>query len=107
MVYINSTSGSITLPRHTFRNSDYYTLLVQSNMSNKFTLVDEGQNISTNLLYYKFVLNDVSLNTGEYTYKLYDSDDVVIETGLITYGDYIREVTVNNTFNKEKIQYNG
>ena len=31
----------------------------------------------------------------------------IIETGLLVFGNFDRTVIVNNTFNKQKIQYNG
>ena len=108
MVYINENSGSITIPRHTFTDSgNGYDLILTSNLSNEVVLVNKGNNISTNSLYYKFALNSLTaLNVGEYTYKLV-SDDVVLEIGLLTFGNYQRTVIVNNTFNTNKIQYNG
>lgn len=108
MVYINENSGSITIPRHTFTCSgNGYNLILTSNLCNEVLLVRNGNNISTNSLYYKFELyNLTDLNVGEYTYKLI-CDDVVLEWGLLTFGNYQRTVIVNNTFNTNKIQYNG
>ena len=88
MIYINSNSGSINIPRHTFNYSQWYSLTLFSHLSEEVNLVVEGENISTNELYYKFAINDtanLNLETGEYTYKLKNSDDVVIENGLLTY----------------------
>lgn len=109
MVYINSLSGSVTIPRHTFDidSTTGYTLILTSNMSNDVVLVDNGDNISTNTLYYRFTLCSLeNLNVGEYTYKLY-IDSTVLESGLLMFGNFDRTVIVNNTFDKEKIQYNG
>lgn len=108
MVYINDTSGTITIPKHTVTTGDY-TLTVTSNLSDDVVLVDGGSNISTNSLYYKFTLSNLSnLNVGEYTYKLYDNTiKDIVEEGLLTFGTFERQIIVNNTFNKEKIQYNG
>lgn len=107
MVYINENSGTISIPRHTFDTSDNYTLLVSSNLSDDVILVEDGGNISTNDLYYKFALSNLNyLNVGEYTYKLYNNFKV-IETGLLMYSNFNREVIVNNTFNRSKKQYNG
>lgn len=107
MVYINENSGTISIPRHTFYSYGDYTLLVSSNLSDDVILVENGDNISTNDLYYKFELGNLdSLNVGEYTYKLYEDDDV-IETGLLRFGNFDRNKIVNNTFNREKKQYNG
>lgn len=108
MVYINENSGTINIPRHTFTTTDNsYTLLVSSNLSDDVILVENGGNISTNNLYHKFTLDNLeSLNVGEYTYKVYN-DSELIETGLLMFGKFDRQVIVNNTFNKQKIQYNG
>lgn len=108
MVYINENSGTVSIPRHTFIPSDSYTLLLSSNLSDDVILVEDGGNISTNSLYYKFALDNLNqLNVGEYKYKLFDVLNNVIEEGLLMFGNFDRKVIVNNTFNKEKIQYNG
>lgn len=107
MVYINENSGTINIPRHTFNSFDSYTLLVSSNLSDDVILVEDGGDISTNDLYYKFAISNLEhLNVGEYTYKLCANSEV-IETGLLMFGNFDRTAIVNNTFNKEKIQYNG
>lgn len=112
MIYINENSGSINIPRHTFTEVvDGYNLILTSNMSDEVVLVENGDNISTNSMYYRFVIDNLNrMNVGEYTYKLtgvLDGDEVVLEKGLITYGKYKRMVIVNNAFNTNKIQYNG
>lgn len=109
MVYINSTSGTVTIPKHIDVYSESgYTLVLTSNLSDDVVLVADGGNISTNSLYYKFALGDLSsLNVGEYTYTLYDDSKNEVEVGLLTYGEFQRQIIVNNSFNKEKIQYNG
>lgn len=105
MIYINETSGSINIPRHTF-SEGIYKLILTSNVSNEIVLVENGENISTNDLYYKFAINIEGLNPGEYTYKLY-SDEVVVEIGLITFGNYNISKVVYESFNPFKVQYNG
>ena len=108
MVYINENSGTISIPRHTYYITSGYTLVVMSNVSDTITLVEDEDNISTNSLYYKFPLSSLNcLNVGEYTYKLYGDSDDVLEIGILMFGNFDRTVIVNNTFNKEKIQYNG
>lgn len=108
MVYINDLSGTVTIPKHIEYPDTTYTLVLASNLSNCVTLVNNGSNISTNSLYYKFTLDNLHLNVGEYTYKLYGEDNSnVLETGLLVFGEYNRQVIVNNTTNKQKVQYNG
>lgn len=108
MVYINDTSGTITIPKHT-ETTGTYNLTLTSNLSDDVVLVENSGNISTNSLYYKFTLNNLSnLNVGEYTYSLYDNTSkTIVEQGLLTFGTFERQIIVNNTFDKEKIQYNG
>lgn len=107
MIYINELSGTINIPKHTSNDYSSFTLKINSNISDEVILVDNGENISTNTLYYKLALNNLNdVNVGEYTYKLI-SDDVVLEKGLLVFGNYQRCITVNNTFNNRKKQYNG
>lgn len=107
MVYINDTSGTITIPKHT-ETTGTYNLILTSNLSDEVVLVENGGDISTNSLYYKFTLGNLSnLNVGEYTYTLYDALGNAVEQGLLTFGTFKRQIIVNNTFDKEKIQYNG
>lgn len=110
MIYINDTSGTITIPKHAenIDNASAFTVVLSSNLSNEVIIVENGSDISTNPLYYKFALYNLNyLNVGEYTYKLYGFSESVLETGLLMYGKFEREVIVNNTTVKEKIQYNG
>ena len=107
MIYINETSGTISIPRHNTIGYGSYTLRLSSHLSKDVVLVENSGNISTNSLYYKFTLGDLSnLNVGEYTYNLWNGSEI-IETGLLVFGNFDRTVIVNNTFNKQKIQYNG
>ena len=107
MVYINNQSGTISIPKHAEEFSDNYTMVLSSNISDDVTIVRNGINISTNNLYYKFALDNLSyLNVGEYTYTLY-GDSVILEQGLLMYGNFDKSIVANDTFNKQKIQYNG
>lgn len=109
MIYISQFSGSVSVPRHSNAVATGYTLELSSNLVGDITIVEDGENVSTNPLYYKFELfGDLNrIPTGEYKYTLYDDYAKVLETGLLTFGEYRREVVVNNTFNKQKVQYNG
>lgn len=108
MVYINENSGTITIPKHINVDGSGFTMILTSNMANDVTVVENGGNISTNGMYYKFALDNLNqLNVGEYTYKLYNDSDSVIEEGLLMFGKFDRQPIVNNTFRKTKIQYNG
>lgn len=108
MIYINEQSGTINIPRHSFGDEDSYTLVVTSNLSDDVTLVEDGGDISTNPLYYKFAIYNLSnLNVGEYTYTLYDKSSEILETGLLQFGNFERVIIENTFSNKEKIQYNG
>lgn len=105
MIYLDIDSEAITIPRHTFNADIELTLHMSSNLSDE--IVMNVTNTSTNSLYYSFPLADTErFNVGEYTYKLKNDRAVVLESGLITFGDYNRETRSNNT-TINKIQYNG
>ncbi len=107
MIYIESDS-SILIPRHTYIDYGSYTLILTSNMSNPTTIVNGMSNISANTFYYKFQLSiPDSLPYGEYTYTLYNEDNLVVETGLLTYGNFDRTGLVSKNTSQNKIQYNG
>lgn len=108
MIYITELSGSVNVPRHCNGVASAYTMELTSNLTDDITIVENGEDISTNPLYYKFELGDLSsLTVGEYTYTLYDEYGMVLEKGLLTFGEFQRTAVVNNTFNKQKVQYNG
>lgn len=111
MIYQSKHKTYINVPRHTFKVDGEYTLIISSPVADDVTIVDNGGNISTRPLYYKFNLDSQQLENipeGEYTYKLYGRFNLCLETGLLVLGEYDSEDVVNNTFNIEtKIQYNG
>lgn len=113
MIYLSKRKPVVNVPKHTFVAEGNYKLVISSPVTNDVTIVEDGGNISTHRLYYKFSLDSLqiqSLSDGEYTYRLYDKYDTVIETGLLVLGDYDGDDddVVNDTFNIEtKIQYNG
>ena len=106
MTYIDEIDTELTIPRHTFNESTGYTLELSSNMSDRIVL--SVNNVSNSSLYYTFMLNDKErFNVGEYTYKLMNPELEILETGMITFGNYTRTVKTNDTTNFNKIQYNG
>lgn len=108
MIYISELSGHIDIPRHGNTSSTGFTVELSSNLTGDITIVEDGENVSASPLFYRLALGDLSsLETGEYKYTLYGDYAQVLETGLLTFGDYRRTPVVNNTFNKQKIQYNG
>ena len=112
MIYQSKYKTYINVPRHTFKVDGEYTLIISSRVSDDVTIVENGGNISTKPLYYKFNLDTQQLQNlpdGEYNYKLIGGVlNTVLETGLLVLGNYDSEDVVNNTFNIEtRTQYNG
>ena len=111
MIYLSKQKTYINVPRHSFMVDGEYTLTISSPVSDDVTIVENGGNISTKPLYYKFNLDSqqlLDIPDGEYTYKLIGKYNTVLEVGLIMIGTYDSEDVVNNTFNLEsKIQYHG
>ena len=107
MIYIENES-QITIPRHTFTSYASYILTLASNMSNPTIIVNGLGNISTNTYYYQFLVTiPNTLPAGEYKYTLTNSDGLVLENGLVTYGNYNRVGLASNNTSTQKIQYNG
>lgn len=107
MVYIDKTSTLITIPKHTKEESYTYSLVLSSSMATTYTLVDKMGNTSINPFFYSFPLGNWNIADGEYQYKLLNSEDVVLECGLITIGSYDRNGVVMKNTSNEKVQYNG
>ena len=113
MIYISKRKPVVNVPKHIFNTEGNYKLVISSPVTNDVIIVEDSGDISTHRLYYKFDLDSEQINSlsdGEFTYRLYDKYENIIETGLLAIGDYYVEDddVVNNTFNIEsKIQYNG
>ena len=107
MIYIN-TNQTISIPRHSMNDSKTYSLQIQSRMTDPIIIVENQNDISTNAFYYEFPLSlPETLYEGEYTYILVTEDGQVVETGLLSYGEYSRLGVVSNHSPINKIQYNG
>lgn len=109
MIYINEMSGTISIPKHTTA-SGHFNLVLTSPLSDTVTLVANGEDISTNDLYYKLTLSSLSdLNVGEYQYSLFEVDNPadILEVGLLTFGEYSRNIVQNIQTKRNKVQYNG
>lgn len=88
------------------------TLKLFNNLTKQEIILENLDDIQDSRLFYHFNLTLPSGCTdGEYTYTLYDEDDVVKATGLLQIGDYRPEVKpyTGNTIqeNNGYISYNG
>lgn len=91
MIYINSESTSITIPRHNLGvGFEENISVIISSGKESYQLVEPIDVQITLENYYILPINNRPVNTGEYTYTVLRGDEV-IETGLLTYGDYHKE----------------
>jgi hypothetical protein len=102
MVYLNKTSGSITLPKY-YNVGGEYTLTLTNNLGKQVYTFDNLTDISELDYYYTFEISVSDMPTGEYNLSLKCGDFEVL-VGMVTIGDYKRsnkEYEHKNTF----IQY--
>ena len=107
MVYIDSETNTITIPRHSENESTTFSLELTNNIGGGVTTysgLTPSEETTAYMYVIPFHLEDVP--TGEYTYKLIGNGGDVAEFGLLNYGNYVAPTTeYNNT--TERIQYNG
>lgn len=81
------------------------TLEIIHNLSKKKTILEELEDKNTSALFYNF---DISLTNehedGEYTYKLFDGENIVA-SGLIMIGDFERDTNINKEYKEVKKDY--
>lgn len=107
MVYIDSTTNTLTIPKHIELDNPTFTLELTNNITNQtytFENLHPNENSNNYMYVIPFVLENIP--TGEYFYKLSDGGENVAEFGLLNYGNYTPE---NTQYNNEtnRVQYNG
>ena len=85
------------------------TLKLFNNLTKKEYTFNNLDDKLTSRLWYTFDITlQPNMDDGEYTYTLYDEDNVIKATGLLQVGDYTPN---NNTYTAQThngyIQYNG
>ena len=88
MIYINESSTSIQIPRHHLGVGFESGISVKISSGKESYILTEPIDVTITLEnYYILPINNLPVNVGEYTYEVFRGDEVV-ETGLLTYGDY-------------------
>lgn len=88
MIYINESSTSIQIPRHNLGVGFESGISVKISSGKESYILTEPIDVTITLEnYYILPINNKPVNVGEYTYEVLKGDEVV-ETGLLTYGDY-------------------
>lgn len=104
MIYIKSDTNSVQIPRHSNTNLTECRLEVINNLTQQSYDIDINDVLEYTFTY-QLEIDPIELMDGEYTYKLFN-DEVLVEKGLLVYGDYKREIQSYQKENK-KIQYKG
>lgn len=111
MVYIKQDTEEVKIPRHVQKEYDAYTIILKSRLNNEFILSACNPNISTNNFFYTFKVDTVEgLNVGEYTYEVYgveEETNILVETGLMVYGDYTPQNVKSAQYARNTVQYTG
>lgn len=88
MIYINDSSTSIQIPRHNIGVGFEANVSVIISSGKESIILTEPIDVRITLEnYYILPINNLPVNVGEYTYEVFRGEEVV-ETGLLTYGDY-------------------
>ena len=98
-----NTVNCVFFPRNIYEyNTDTYNIVLIDRGSNKEYFFDNcvDEHLA-NIDYYTFSLNFKYVPNGEYEYKIIDSNDKSVGTGLIR----LKELVVENTEYNENITY--
>lgn len=78
------------------------TLEIINNLSKNKTIIENLDDKNNSALFYSFDINlDGTYEDGEYTYRLFDGDELKA-TGLLQIGDYKRDENINKEYNDNK-----
>ena len=91
MLYINNNTEIISIPKHIESTLEAHTLHLVNNLANGIDFIIPLEIVAQNDYYYILKINNQNIPTGEYTYYL-KSDNTTLESGLLVYGDYIKDV---------------
>lgn len=102
MIFVKNDQNVIRISKHKVDNGGVYTLKLVHNMTNTDHTLSDLKNNGSNSGYWIFYGVDLSeLQTGEYTYTLYDDKDETLETGLLQVYSDIKD-PISYRRNKEK-----
>ena len=116
MIWIDDSSLYIEIPRHSDALGTRYKIKFINVLTKQEYVLEVGESESDSALLYRFKIDNLALgDEGEYEYYLSMLGDVegeqvamLIESGLMAYGNYVRENT--HTFEPQEntiVQFNG
>jgi hypothetical protein len=80
-------------------------LELTANLSKITTILNGIEDKNNSTLFYSFDINlEGTYEDGEYTYRLFDGDELKA-TGLLQIGDYKRDTDINKEYNDNKKGY--
>lgn len=99
MIWIDNSTTIIEIPKHSSVEGLRYDLQLVNVITKKEYTFPADVSVSDSALLYKFHVDSVDLDDeGEYEYYLYtyvvvEGEEIktLIESGLLVYGDYVRE----------------
>lgn len=102
MIYVDIDTERVAISRHSYTNLNEYRLILKNNLTGNETVFNGLVDMREFERLYVFEIDMSGLVDGEYNYYLYGNDEV-LETGLLQYGNYKKEVISyeNNTNIKE------
>lgn len=108
MVYISRNENEIVIiPRHQQSFSRQFSLKIINNLTNELVSYPNLISTSKNELFYCFEINTKGLESGEYTYYVFDvNKNILVDFGLMRI-DWEESVNVEYNKNENIVVYNG
>lgn len=96
MIYLalHNEKQVLTVPRAADTNTVGGPMRMTFRKGGKEVVFEDLEDLGVNGLYYLFEVDNVAsrLVTGEYDYELKDAEENTVGIGILTAGDYVREV---------------
>lgn len=106
MVFLDKNNGKLVINRHSATECDSLQLI--NNFSNKVFIFNSLINTSDSSYFYEFTLDLSTLVDGEYTIRLLDEDENVIEEMIGVCGDYqVGRTSYQRQNNERKVYERG
>ena len=111
MVFINNSSTSIQIPKHNESIEGSLVLKITNNITGMEYEWEDLVDVSESPILYEFAfLPYNTMDEGEYSYGLFvvvNENESLIESGLLVYGDYVRETSQYESDTNKIVQFDG
>lgn len=102
MIYIKSTTNSLTIPARTAKVSGTFSIVMTNGVTGKSYTISGLIDLSNSSMYYYFRISNIpSIPVGEYNYIL-RTEDTTADSGLLQYGEYAKTPNQTKYYHRER-----